>query len=135
MEPGPTAPARSDLDVALAMHGELSLLNGHHRPLTAPFTVIGRADGCEIQLHAPSVSPVHFALVHVPGGLRLRDLQSATGTRVNGEPVTLCMLREGDVISVGPFEFHARLPAADQRPGDLPLGAAALHSMEVIQQE
>jgi hypothetical protein len=135
MDPGPTAPARSDVDVARASHGEMRLLNGHRRPLTAPFSIIGRADGCEVQLHAPAVSPVHCALVHVPGGLMLRDLQSGTGTRVNGEPVTLCMLREGDVISVGPFEFHAHLPAADPQTSDLPLGAAALHSMEVIQQE
>jgi hypothetical protein len=135
MEPGPTAPARGEVDAACASHGELRLVNGHHRRLTAPFTVIGRADGCEVQLHAPTVGPVHCALVHVPGGLMLRDLQSDAGTLVNGDPVTLCMLREGDLIGIGPFQFHVHLPAADPQTSDLPLGAAALHSMEVIQQE
>lgn len=135
MESGPTAPARSDLDAARASHGELRLANGHRRPLTAPFTLIGRADGCEIQLHAPAVSPVHCALVHVPGGLMLRDLQSEAGTLVNGQPATLCTLREGDEIGVGPYQFQVHLPPANPQTGDLPLGAAALHSLEVIQRE
>src|SRR5207249_2944644 len=39
-------------------------------------------------------------------GLVLRDLDSGTGTFVNGQRVTTCLLADGDTLTVGPFEFR-----------------------------
>jgi pSer/pThr/pTyr-binding forkhead associated (FHA) protein len=127
---GPNLPVRAEP----ATHGELVLANGMRRPLTAPFAVVGRAPGCEVRVHAPAVNPLHCALVRVPGGLMLRDLQTELGTLVNGERVTLCTVRDGDVVTVGPFEFRVHLPAS-AASDVLPLGAGALHEMELLQKE
>jgi pSer/pThr/pTyr-binding forkhead associated (FHA) protein len=129
----PNLPVRAEPAMATPTHGALVLANGVRRPLTAPFAVVGRAPGCEVRLNAPAVNPLHCALVRVPGGLMLRDLQSEAGTLVNGERVTLCTVRDGDVVTVGPFEFRVHLPAADS--DRLPLGAGALHEMELLQKE
>jgi general secretion pathway protein E len=39
------------------------------------------------------------------GGIRVRDLGSRNGTKVNGAKVTDCSLAEGDVVKVGTHEF------------------------------
>jgi hypothetical protein len=123
----------------LPWFAELVLHNGRRdgtrQPLTQPCTLIGRDGGCEIRLNAAGISPLHCALVQAPGGLVLRDLQSDGGTNVNGERVSACALREGDVIAIGPFEFVVHLRSDAGSAGSLPLGAAALHDMEVLNKE
>src|SRR5207247_10645531 len=85
-------------------------LRGARRPLALPLTLLGREAGCEIRLNVDDVSPLHCAVVRTSGGLQLRDLQSETGTLVNGERITTCTLRDGDRIAVGPFRFRVRMP-------------------------
>jgi FHA domain-containing protein len=131
---GPNLPARAAPLAPPRTHGELVLTNGVRRPLTTPFALVGQAPGCDVRVNAPVVNPLHCALVRVPGGLMLRDLQSEAGTLVNGERVTLCTLREGDVVTVGPTEFRVHLPSG-AGADELPLGAAALHEMELLQKE
>jgi hypothetical protein len=135
MEPGQNLPACGDTSMPLPSQGELLLPDGTSLALPGSFSVIGRAAGCELRFDDPAVSLQHCALVRAPGGLILRDLQSENGTLVNGERVTLCTLREGDLVTVGPVQFHVHLPAAFPQAGDLPLGAAALHEIEAIQRE
>ncbi len=90
--------------------GELVVQNGRHagtrRPLATPLTVIGRSPGCDVRLNVDAVQPLHCAIFQAPGGLVLRDL--AGGTLVNDQPVTTCLLRDGDTLSVGPFQFGVR---------------------------
>jgi hypothetical protein len=74
-------------------------------------------------------------LVQAPGGLVLRVLQSDAPTSVNGERISTCTLRDGDVVAVGPFEFDVHLRTDTASVGNLPLGVAALHDMEVLQKE
>src|SRR5579885_554468 len=119
--------------------GELIVQNGRRsgarQPLAVPLTLIGRAPGSDVRLNANGVAPLHCALAHSPGGLVLRSLQAEYPTLVNGEPVTLCTLREGDVLAVGPFRFKVRLPRGDAVSAQLPLGVAALHDLEIVQRE
>ncbi len=63
--------------------------------------VLGRAQGVEFRLSDQSVSRRHLELVHGDKGTVLRDLVSASGTRVNDERVEECLLKHGDVIAVG----------------------------------
>jgi exonuclease SbcC len=103
--------------------GELVLQNGRlsgaRRSLTVPLTLIGQAPGCEVRLNIEGVNPLHCALLHGPAGFVLRDLDSVTGTRVNGQPVTMTLLRDGDRIEVGPFEFRVVLPTQEGSPVEL----------------
>jgi chromosome segregation ATPase len=104
----PTSPA-----IATGSPGELVLQNGRlsgaRRPLAAPLTLIGHADGCHIRLSLPGVSAFHCALVAGMDGLTLEDLKSQTGTLVNGEPVKARVLKTGDLLSIGPCRFRVRL--------------------------
>ncbi len=63
--------------------------------------VLGRAQGVDLRLSDQSVSRRHLELVHGDTGTVLRDLVSASGTRVNDERVEECTLKHGDVISLG----------------------------------
>lgn len=132
---GPYQSARAESTAPVAPHAELVLPNGLRRPLTASFSVLGRAPGCDVRVNASAVNPLHCALVCIPGGLVLRDLYSEVGTLVNGERVTLCMLREGDNVTVGPFQFRVHIPATEASAADLPRGAGAVDGMDALQRE
>jgi hypothetical protein len=45
-------------------------------------------------------------------GVVLRDLGTPDGTLVNGEPVAVTVLNDGDLLSVGPFRFRLGFTAA-----------------------
>jgi hypothetical protein len=108
--------------------GELVVQNGRHagtrRPLSAPLTLLGQAVGCDIRLNAESVHSLHCALFQSPAGLVLRDLGSPAGTLVNDQRVASYLLREGDILTVGPFQFRVHCPESQPpvaqvvRPGD-----------------
>ena len=93
--------------------GELLVQNGRlagtRRSLGAALTFLGNAAGCDLRLTADSVHPLHCLIAITPDGLLLRDLDSETGTFVNGERVTAHPLRDGDLIAVGPFQLRLRL--------------------------
>jgi len=63
--------------------------------------VVGRAKGVDLRLNDQSVSRRHLELVHGDKGTVLRDLVSASGTKVNDERVEECTLKHGDVIQLG----------------------------------
>jgi len=78
-------------------------------------TLIGRSDECHVRLTMPTVGRRHAALVwstDVRGGdryLRLRDLDSRTGTTLNGTRLECgaeIRLGIGDVIGIGPFQLR-----------------------------
>jgi CBS domain-containing protein len=95
--------------------------------------LVGRAEDCDLRLpNGPIFSDVsrHHCLLHIdPPALRVRDLGSRNGTRVNGTqighptgrdaleapPVFLASyeLRDGDVLEVGHthFRVHGAVPA------------------------
>jgi len=68
-------------------------------------TLIGSSRGCNLQLEAPGVSHAHCIITLEIGSLRVRDLRSAGGTRVNGTLVDNCTLIHSDRLRVGEFEF------------------------------
>lgn len=81
------------------------------RVLDRDVTALGRARGNDLCLDAAEVSTLHCVLYRTPGGYRLRDCGSRTGTRVNGEQVRNAKVSDGDVVQIGPFSFELKLPA------------------------
>ncbi len=108
------------------------------RGLTGPFMnksfpikgtmVVGRVAGTDVQLEDDSVSRRHAEVVMSGKTVVLKDLGSANGTTVNGQPLTgEVTLQPGDIIQFGVVEMayengsgasDSRLPA--RRPGGRP---------------
>ena len=70
------------------------------RALKTPMT-IGREEGNTIQLNDERVSRFHVKIQEDDGRLVVTDLESTNGTRVNGHPCNLKILRYGDTIAIG----------------------------------
>ena len=67
---------------------------------------IGRDPANQVHLDHPSVSRHHARVEQTAQGYVIRDLGSANGTFVRGQPVRgACPLQPGDVIQVGPFKL------------------------------
>src|SRR5207248_6462090 len=63
---------------------------------------IGRSRECDIFLEDLAVSRLHATIRQLPdGGYEIEDHRSATGTFVNGMPITRYHLLEGDVVQIG----------------------------------
>lgn len=91
-----TAPGRPRLVVAPPSGGpERTVV------LTAPVTVLGRGQEADVQVADTGVSRRHAELHLEPGGVRLLDLQSTNGTRVNGRRVSDAVLADGDRVELG----------------------------------
>jgi pSer/pThr/pTyr-binding forkhead associated (FHA) protein len=84
-------------------------LQGSARPLAGPLTLIGRAPGCDLRLNVQGVRPLHCGLVQGPLGVHVRDLQGSGGTLVNGVAASDALLKNGDILTVGPFQFELRM--------------------------
>ena len=75
--------------------------------LTTERIRIGRAEDLDIWVNHRSISREHAEIQKEPdGGLRLIDLGSANGVRVNGEDVQNSLLGSGDVIELGQVRFR-----------------------------
>lgn len=67
-----------------------------------PEMTIGRSRECDIFLEDLAVSRLHATIRQLPdGGFEIEDHRSATGTFVNGMPITRYHLLEGDVVQIG----------------------------------
>jgi DNA-binding NtrC family response regulator len=105
--------------VSLATRGNRSYLlvieddSSRTFPLPSPSVVtIGRAPDSELRIEHSSVSRRHARILVEHGELRISDLDSHNGTRVNGLRIDGArVLRTGDVIAVGEvlLVVHAEL--------------------------
>ena len=62
---------------------------------------IGRRGSCDICLNFPNISSYHCELAFSNGLWQLTDLNSANGTKVNGERIKKKTLRPGDRLGIG----------------------------------
>jgi transcriptional regulator with GAF, ATPase, and Fis domain len=86
--------------------------------------LIGRNPSCAIVIKDPSVSAVHAELVATERGVRIRDLGSRNGTRVQDVNIVEAYLTDRARIWLGPVELVFE-PTAPQRigiPDDAALG-------------
>jgi len=83
----------------------LSVLEGLERGrifrnLSTPVT-IGREEVNSVQLNDERISRLHAKLQEDQGAILFTDLNSTNGSRVNGHPVQIRVLRPGDQLQLG----------------------------------
>ena len=74
--------------------------------LTGTTTIIGRDQSADIVIDDAFVSKEHAMLKIDEGGVLLLDLKSTNGTRVNSVETTHSLLRNNDIITIGPCELR-----------------------------
>ena len=73
--------------------------------------VLGSSSDCDVQLDEAGVSSRHAEIRLIDGkSLLLKDLDSKTGTLLNGEPVTETLLGSGDDIRIGTCRWMLQAP-------------------------
>src|SRR5881275_3184085 len=82
------------------------------RSLDREVTAIGRARGADLCLEANEISTLHCIIYRTAEGYRIRDCNSRCGTRINGETIKSSVLRDSDIVNIGPFSFEFRVPPA-----------------------
>jgi hypothetical protein len=104
---------------------------GGGRPVELPLeevpegVVIGREPGCTVVLDDPTISRRHCRLdLDATGQLRVRDLNSGNGTRINGRQVSSGKAKAGDRIGLGSLEFRFELDAGAAEVAEVRLAAS-----------
>jgi pSer/pThr/pTyr-binding forkhead associated (FHA) protein len=126
------------------MDAKLSVLNGSTAGQTIQVPrgklLIGRAEDCDLRPDSEVVSGYHCVLLLDDYTLRVRDLASKNGTRVNGRRIGAgsTILIHDDVVSVGDLQLRVDLTQARARtePSDsgtqLPVSPTALEKTGLI---
>jgi hypothetical protein len=106
--PGTSAPSKSPRPAGKSMPS-LVFVNGAHAgesiPLLPTTLTIGREHDNNIELKDPDVARYHARIVHERGRYVVEDLDSTTGTWVNGQRAKKTPLNNGDVVRVGSTEI------------------------------
>ena len=89
---------------------ELVLPNGSHVPIGVTPVVIGRLPEVDVVLNDPNVSRRHAEIVRSDDGIVIRDLRSTNGTKVNGMPIAMANLGDGDEIIIGATRMTIEAP-------------------------
>ncbi|WP_438008597.1 sigma 54-interacting transcriptional regulator [Sorangium sp. So ce321] len=75
----------------------------------AGFLLVGRSPEADIHLDDPAASRRHAKVMLQGGAVRIMDLDSRNGLRVNGAPIDgACALVPGDVVSIGEVSLILR---------------------------
>jgi len=73
--------------------------------LNNTITVIGRRRECDIRIPLATVSKKHCQLNFDNGSLKIRDLKSLNGTKVNGKKINETEIKAGDSLKIGALSF------------------------------
>jgi predicted component of type VI protein secretion system len=105
------------------MNARLVITSGSKAGLAAPIEegvyLVGRDRMCQIRPYSRSVSRRHCALFKDTETLRVLDLNSTSGTRVNGERIPVrrrVQLFDGDQLRCGNTTFNVIIGHADETP-------------------
>lgn len=96
------------------------------KPLT-----IGRDPSSAVAIDSPLVARAHAVIHFTSGQYILEDLQTGTGTRVNGRPVAQSMLSLGDVIEIA-GERLLFVDLATRKPAVAPGGAGKIIRLAAV---
>ncbi|MCC6623361.1 MAG: FHA domain-containing protein [Deltaproteobacteria bacterium] len=79
---------------------------------------IGSGERVHLRIMDPSLSARHCRISWDDGGYRVRDMNSKSGTFVNGQAVPLSHpIKNGDVLRIGQLEFDVTVRSADAGAG------------------
>ena len=90
------------------MAPRITVISGPWKNTSFPVSAnlsIGSDPSNTVRLEDPSVAPKHCSITESSGGFLLRDLDSPSGTYVNGIPISERLLSFGDQISIGDSSF------------------------------
>jgi hypothetical protein len=89
---------------------ELVLADGRRFSIGETALVIGRLPEVEVVLDDPNVSRRHAEIFREGAEMILRDLGSTNGTKVNGTPISMTALVDGDQIIIGATRMTFEAP-------------------------
>lgn len=103
-------------------------LSGHpDLPLDPPrLRLVGRHRSCDLRVDSERISRRHCLLAPEGETLRVLDLGSTNGTRVNGHRVTEIHLNPGDILELAHLAYRLdldRTPAPPSSPASAPASA------------
>ena len=76
----------------------------HHEEMT-----IGRDLACDLRIPLPQVSSQHCRISEHGENRILDSLDESVPTHVNGERIERAVLRDDDVVQIGPVVFHVSI--------------------------
>jgi len=81
--------------------------DGTRKSFTLPsnITVVGRRHDCDLCIPLMVVSRRHCQLSQNNEALKIRDLDSRSGTFINGKRISEATVQAGDYITIGPLTF------------------------------
>lgn len=80
--------------------GVFLIINKQMIPLTKPVTTLGRQIGNDIVFQEECLSRFHAEILHDNDKYVLVDMNSTSGTFVNGRKIDRCALNSGDLIAL-----------------------------------
>ena len=89
---------------------------GAEHEIECPRTTLGRGPGVDLAFADPAMSKVHACVEWASDGLRLRDLGSMNGVRVNGAAIQVAELKHGDHFQLGEHVFQLVLEKRRREP-------------------
>ena len=84
----------------------VALVEGPDIILDRTMTVVGRHPACDTRLDFPRVSRHHCCLTVEDGELIVMDLGSTNGIRINGLPVKVGRLKNGDELAIANLRYR-----------------------------
>ena len=122
-QPRPAAPAQATS--AFRVEPPTSKLSASLRSIDGPqrgrtfivppgSTSVGRSPENDIVLDSPDVSRKHARIECSGSGIRVYDLNSTNGTRVNGDAIRVSDLNNGDHLTFGGQQLVIEFHASDQ---------------------
>jgi pSer/pThr/pTyr-binding forkhead associated (FHA) protein len=91
-------------------------LQGNDYPIEQATTVLGRGPGADLAFTCDTLSRQHASLDFSDGGLRLRDLGSLNGVRINGALIEQIELDHGDKFQIGDLVLQLIVEPRSQVP-------------------
>jgi pSer/pThr/pTyr-binding forkhead associated (FHA) protein len=83
-----------------------TLDQGSDIPIDMAMIVVGRHPLCDVRLGSPMVSSRHCCMSPISGELRVEDMGSTNGIRINGCRVDGGWLRPGDELSITELRYR-----------------------------
>lgn len=78
-------------------------------------TVIGRRHDCDLCVPLMVVSRRHCQLLQNNESVKIRDLDSKSGTFLNGRRIEEAKLKAGDYIRIGPLTFQLQIDGKPEK--------------------
>ncbi len=80
-----------------------------HLPMDMGQLIIGKGDAADIRLNDETLARIHVSIRKRDDDFYLTDLDTDTGTRLNGQAIERAELNDGDLIEIGQTTIKFKL--------------------------